>query len=365
MDKRLAGVAALFAAIGIAGLAALNFFFSPGYIWFYYAAFVLLWWPLAAFLVPHRSPVAFSLAGSAMTAVFLAAVNLQNSPGHPWFLWTVYPLAWWPVSVYFSTRRQFKGLAVAGCVLTVAYFVALNLVFSPSCPWYLYACWPVLWWPVVMYLGRKAGTLTFACICSALTIAYYAALNVFLSPGFPWAICPAFAILWWPISMVFARKKQWLGYSIAAATLSALFFVALNLAASPGVHWAFYPIFAVLWWPMTMLFAKHKAWFGYSIAASALTFAFLLAINLLYSPGVLWVIFPLFALLWWPMSLFFARRGGWFGYSVAGTLLISALLAATNWMFSPAALWAVYPIFGVIWWPLAMYFFRYRKARMA
>ena len=91
--------------------------------------------------------------------------------------------------------------------------------------------------------------------------------------------------------------------------------------------------------------------------------ALLLTINLLYSPGVLWAVFPIFAVLWWPMSVFFAKRKAWFGYSMAGALLTSALLLAVNLMLSPGVLWAVFPIFALMWWPLSMYFFQYRKAK--
>lgn len=365
MNKRRAGVAAAFTAIGIAGLALLNFLFSPGYIWFYYAAFAALWWPLVEFVRPGRHPVGFSLAGSAMTAVFLAAVNLQNSPGSPWFLNSLYVLAWWPLSVFLARQRKYKILSLAGCALSVAYLVALNVIFSPKHPWFLYACFPLVWWPIVMYLGKKAGTLAFAGICSAVTIAYYTALNLFISPGYPWAIYPAYAVLWWPMAMFFARRKQWMGFSIAATVLSIVFFTAANLVSSPHAVWAIYPIFAMLWWPMTMYFAKRKSWVGYSVAGTLLMSVFFVAVNLITSPGTPWAFYPIFAVLWWPLSVACARRRSWLTYSLAGSLLFSAFMLAVNLITSPTTLWAIYPIFAALWWPLSMYFFRYRKLKMA
>jgi hypothetical protein len=365
MIKRRAGIAAVFTAIVIAEFAALNLIFSPGYIWFYYVAFGMLWWPLVELVSPRRTPVGFALAGSAMTAVFLAVVNLQNSPGYPWFLNSLYLLAWWPLSAFFSSRRRFKALSLAGCVISMAYLVALNLVFSPRHPWFLYACYPLLWWPIVMYLGKKAGTLAFAAVCSAVTIAYYTALNVFVSPGYPWAIYPAYAVLWWPLAIYFARRKQWMGFSIAASVMSILFFIAANLVSSPHAIWAIYPIFAILWWPMSMLFAKTKNWLGYSVAGAALFSVFMVAVNLITSPGTPWAFYPIFAVLWWPMSMFFAKRRSWLGYSLAGALLFSAFILAVNLLTSPGTLWAIYPIFAVLWWPLSMYFFKYRKMKLA
>ncbi len=48
------------------------------------------------------------------------------------------------------------------------------------------------------------------------------------------------------------------------------------------------------------------------------------------------------------------------GFSVAGSLLIIALMVFINLYIAPGFLWCIFPIFGVLWWPLAMYF-RWRK----
>ena len=413
MDTRV-GVAVAFTSIGIAVLAVLNLVFSPGYIWFYYAAYAALWWPLAVYFYPRRSPAGFTLSGSAMTAVFLVIVNLQNTPGHPWFLYAVYPLILWPAVVYFTRRGRHKELSIAGSLLTIAYLIAINILTSPGHLWYFYACYPLLWWPVAVHLGKRAGSAAFAWIASIATIGYYAAANLILSPGFPWAICPAYAVLWWPLSLAFARKRAWAGYSFVMSLLAILFLFALNIVSAPGylwavypafailwwpltmifakyrawrgysiagallfiggavalnayasphTVWAIYPVFAVLWWPMTLLFARKKAWLGYAFAGAALVSAFFIAVNLIASPGVVWAIYPIFAVLWWPLSVFSARRGNWLGFAIAGAALFSVFIAAVNWLTSPGAPWAVFPIFAVLWWPLSVYFFRYRIKR--
>ncbi len=257
MNKSRAALAAAFAAMGILFAVIVNLLFSPGFLWFYYAAFGLLWWPLVAFLLPRR-PVAFSLAGSAMTIGFLAAVNMQTSPEHPWFLHTVLPLVWWPVSVHFGRRGRARALSVVGSALTIAWLAVENLLFSPGHLWVLYAIWPILMWPVVMLLGRRAGSLWFANLCCAATILYYTALNVFYSPGHPWAIYPAFSVLWWPLSLFFSRRRLWFGYSVAGSLLVTAFFVTVNLVTSPGVLWAVFPVFAVAWWPLAFYWFHHR-----------------------------------------------------------------------------------------------------------
>jgi hypothetical protein len=41
-------------------------------------------------------------------------------------------------------------------------------------------------------------------------------------------------------------------------------------------------------------------------------------------------------------------------YSVMGSLLIVALTMFINLYYSPGTIWFVYPLFGIVWWPLSM-----------
>ncbi len=44
-------------------------------------------------------------------------------------------------------------------------------------------------------------------------------------------------------------------------------------------------------------------------------------------------------------------------FAVAGSALIIALFMFINLYYSPHALWFVYPAFAVIWWPLSMFLY--------
>ena len=50
------------------------------------------------------------------------------------------------------------------------------------------------------------------------------------------------------------------------------------------------------------------------------------------------------------------------GYSIVGSLLIIGLVLFINLDITPGFLWCIFPIFGVLWWPLSM-FFRWLKYR--
>lgn len=43
-------------------------------------------------------------------------------------------------------------------------------------------------------------------------------------------------------------------------------------------------------------------------------------------------------------------------YSIWGSFLIISLLVFINFYYSPQTIWFVYPMFAVLWWPLTMYF---------
>ncbi|MCG8569003.1 MAG: permease prefix domain 1-containing protein [Spirochaetes bacterium] len=45
-----------------------------------------------------------------------------------------------------------------------------------------------------------------------------------------------------------------------------------------------------------------------------------------------------------------------FGYSFWGTSLLIALFCFINFYYTPTIIWCVFPIFGVLWWPLTMFY---------
>lgn len=44
-------------------------------------------------------------------------------------------------------------------------------------------------------------------------------------------------------------------------------------------------------------------------------------------------------------------------FSVIGSLVVIALVIFINLYYTPDSIWWVYPAFGVLWWPLCMFFF--------
>ncbi len=106
---------------------------------------------------------------------------------------------------------------------------------------------------------------------------------------------------------------------------------------------------------------------AFSIWGGILITALFLFINFYYSPNVIWFVYPTFAVIWWPMVLFFQYFRNkndipvGFAFSVCGFLLITGLMLFINLYYTPKTIWFVYPVFAAIWWPLAMLFHRLRQ----
>lgn len=106
---------------------------------------------------------------------------------------------------------------------------------------------------------------------------------------------------------------------------------------------------------------------AFSIWGALLIAAFVIFINLYYSPRIIWFVYPVFAVAWWPMSMYFhwqhKKTGNItaFPYSVAGFALTTALFLFINFYYTPHIIWFVYPVFALIWWPVAVFFYRIRQ----
>jgi hypothetical protein len=339
----------------IAFLAALNWIAPPHTLWFPYAAPLILLWPAGMLLKEKIFKLPFALTLGALIIAYCLALNLWLTPHTFWAIHPMFIALWWPLGLYFTGKRDYKKFSVAGAALTVVYLIGCNLLTSPY-PWALYACFPVVWWPLAMYFGKRLGGFRFSVTGALCTLAWYGALNLWLTPGSPWILFIAFPVLWWPLSVFFFGRRSPHIYGAVMGALSIAFFAAVNLIYSPGVFWAFYPAFPLLWWPMTLLFARKRAWRAYSVAASLAVIVFLAGVNLITSRAFLWFVFPALAILWWPLAMAFKGQHKPFGFSLAGAALAIATLLIINLMTSRGFLWFVFPALAILWWPLAMAF---------
>ncbi|MFD2043345.1 hypothetical protein ACFSTA_02985 [Ornithinibacillus salinisoli] len=202
--------------------------------------------------------VGFVVAGSLMTIVFLITINFITSSK---YIWSVYPsiaLLLFPIGFYLMKKKEYTLFSILSSLGISIYLIVENFMSTPGYPWFLYAVAPLAIYPILVILGKRAQTMPVAIIGSGSIIIYYLVLNLFLSPQYPWVIFPAFAVLWWPLTIYHVKRKAYVRFSIYASIFISVFFISVNAISSPHEIWAIYPIFVVLWWPLSMYFFVHK-----------------------------------------------------------------------------------------------------------
>ncbi|MBB6514274.1 hypothetical protein GGQ92_003097 [Gracilibacillus halotolerans] len=205
----------------------------------------------------------FAVLGSGVTISFLVMVNLVTNSTYLWFIYPVPLLLMLPIGLYSFFEQKHTLFSLIGSIVFLIQLVTINLIHTPSYPWFLYALGPIMMWPILSVLGKRNKNVFVASSMSMLFILYYVVLNFYISPGYLWCIFPAFAILWWPLSLYHVKKKSYFAFSVNATILMSVFFICINVLFSPNTIWAVYPIFAVLWWPLSMYFYYYKRKLNY------------------------------------------------------------------------------------------------------
>jgi hypothetical protein len=101
---------------------------------------------------------------------------------------------------------------------------------------------------------------------------------------------------------------------------------------------------------------------AFSVWGAILLTALFLFVNLYYTPNNIWCVYPVFAVVWWPMAMYFRwlknkrDKSMAFPFSIASFLLITALMLFINFYYTPNIIWFVYPVFAIVWWPVALFF---------
>ena len=241
----------------IAILFATNYLTSWSYPWFVFPSFAVVWWPLAIFLGKSYGKV-LSIIGSLAIIAFSVLANYITSPAYIWYFYPVFAVIWWPLSVYFARTRTIKVYSVFGALLILAFLAIDNYINSPLCPWVLFTVFPILLWPICVFLGRRALRLSTALILSVIGITCYVILNNLVFPGFPWAIFPAYLLLWWPLGVAFSGRGRPMLFSLCGTVLSAALFITVNVITTMNTIWAVYPVFLLAWWPLSIYYFIYK-----------------------------------------------------------------------------------------------------------
>ncbi len=206
----------------------------------------------------RKLELGFVVTGSILTIIFLIVVNFITGSHHIWFIYPALALLLGPIGIYCRQKKNNTLFSILTSLLLILFLIVENYRSTPEYPWFLFSVAPLIAWPTLVYLGNQSKKMTVAVIGSAIIILYYLILNVLLSPGYPWVMFPAFAVLWWPLTLYHVKRKSYFKFSIYASLLISIFFISVNVISSPHVIWAVYPIFVVLWWPLSMYYFVYK-----------------------------------------------------------------------------------------------------------
>ena len=134
----------------------------------------------------------YSVVSSIYAAAFLALVNLLTSPSYIWFYYPAFVVAWWPLSMFLAKKNP-KLYSVVMSIVVIGFLALINLVHTPGTLWFHQTIFFVVWWPAVMLLGKRAKTLAFAMVSAAVIIGYSFLIYHLQTPGIhPWYLYVVF-----------------------------------------------------------------------------------------------------------------------------------------------------------------------------
>ncbi len=301
--------------------------------------------------------LSFALLSSGLIIVFLALINNITTPGTLWCIYPIYAVLWWPLSIYCAEKKRYLLLAILGSACTAILLALVNIFVAPGFPWSIYPIFALLWWPLGVYCATRRKLLLFSIIGTVIIMGVLVSINSLTSSPYPWSIYPILTLLWWPLTVYCASTKRYKLLSIVGTGLIISTLIFINYYPTGSHPWFLYAAFPILWWPLSTLLGKRARTVGFAVVSSIVLIGYYTALNFLLSPGYLWFIYPAFAILWWPMALYFGKRKQGLAFSICGTLLSSGFFILVNHLTTPDVLWAVYPIFIMLWWPLSLTFF--------
>lgn len=386
-----------------------NLLSSPGFLWFVFPVFAALWWPLSVYYAGKGKPFQYALCGWGLIAALLLVTYLLTSPGaHPWFLYPILAALWWPLSVW-GAKAGARRFSAAGFALVLLTLLTVNLITSPGFWWWVYPAFFTLWWPLSVHMGEKAKTTSFAAYSALAAFLFLVLMHRVHSPhAEPWYLYALLPLAWWPVCRFLSARLSaarialisavafpayylgltallhgatsllslfavvaavWIIYAVGIskyrdnagfaalnAVLLAAYFLLMHRLFTAGAHpWYWYTFFPLFWW----VFAAAAGEAAYKprtvLAGAGAALLYYGALNLWLSPATPWILFLAGPAAVAVLCSVFAAKKQHFALSVCVSAAAILYFAAINLVYTPHAVWAVYPAFGILWWPLSMW----------
>ena len=356
----------------ISSLLIIAFFFITNYLtswshpWFIYPTFAVIWWPLSLYFAGNKNFKAFSVAGSILISVFFILVNVITSPGYFWCIYPIFAVLWWPLSMILRGAKQYKFYSIIMSILTIGFFLIVNLISSSNTIWFFYPSFTVILWPLSIYFAREKYIKLYSVIMSLIFAGFLIMINYIYAPNDIWWTYTVFYFIWWPIVMLLGDKAKTTAFAMISALVIIAYYISQYIILTPGEHpWYLYIILPVMWWPVTTYFKRVRHTRMFLSASMFVCVLYYSILNYILCPGYLWVIYLFYAVSWVVMDMYFTRRERYFAYSLWASGVTIIFFALVNYLNTPNHIWAVYPSFAIVWWPLSYYFFKVKGKEIA
>jgi len=83
--------------------------------------------------------------------IFLGIVNFTTSPQTMWFIYPCLLLLLWPITIICMYKKMYKQYSIICSTMIIVFLIIENYIYTPDHPWFIYAIYPIVWWPILMY----------------------------------------------------------------------------------------------------------------------------------------------------------------------------------------------------------------------
>ena len=145
---------------------------------------------------------------------------------------------------------------IIASVLGFAAILTINLMTNREELWFLYT---IPGFALAPYLISKPHIFPHTLIAWIVFFSisgYYLAVNLTISPLYEWSVALILCLLWYPMTLRLRYPSRL--YAIYGFIWSIVFFSTTNFIFSPTIVWAVYPICAAAFWPLTAYFLSKK-----------------------------------------------------------------------------------------------------------
>jgi len=334
---------------------------SSQHPWFIYPLFAIQWWPLTLFYKQRSAWRGYSIVSSVIISLFFLVINLTTSPGFLWCLFPIFVIWWWPLSYVTCSQKKYVLHSILSTSYLSIFFISVNYFLTPNSIWVFYVIYPLIYWPISMIFASKNYWKLLSILMSSMIIGYLALVNLLETPETIW-VTYAGVLLWWPVILIIGKKADSVAFSIIVSFTTFAYYIILYFVQTPEAHpWYLYLIFPLVWYPVTMFYRGTVNQHRFTIVSAIAFIAYYFTLNMIVTPNRYWFVEIILIASWVTIGRVFGSENKRFLLSVTGTLITISYFAVINYIYSPMVIWAVYPAFAIIWWPLSYYFFKVRK----